>query len=192
VEGNITLNRRLISTILIIAVVGLLAVYYFLGTDYLKYRHENEALAAQITKATRTLGETPQPAPDLPQRLASARASLADEQSTFPSDLNTTRIINAILRLAEDCKVKAIPLITRPWTKDSAGRDYYVFRLTMAVRGGFAQLSSFISRLENGELETIVIENLSVTRAAGTTGEAAEPVTASVDLAIYSQLTTPK
>ena len=43
---------------------------------------------------------------------------------------------------------------------------------------------------ENGELETLVVESLSFTRVAEPTGEEPIPVTASLDLAIYTQLTT--
>ena len=150
------MKSRSIITFLIIAIVALLVVYYFLGMGYLRQRQGHEALAAQITKATQTLAQTPKPPQDLEQRLAAAEASLAAAQSAFPTDLNSTRIINTILKLADACQVRAIPLVTKPWSKENIGKGYYAFRLSVSVRGSFSQLTSFVSRLENGELESLV------------------------------------
>lgn len=180
-----------ITTFLIIAIVALLVAYYFLGMGYLRQRQGNEALAVQITRATQTLAQTSEPPQDLEQRLAAAQASLAATQSAFPTDLNSTRIINYILKLADACQVRAIPLVTKPWSKENIGKGYYAFRLSVSARGSFSQLTSFVSRLENGELETLFIENFSVSRVAGATGEAAA-VTASLDIVIYANPPSPK
>ena len=48
-------------------------------------------------------------------------------------------------------------------------------------------MTGFVSELENGEFETLVIEKLSVTRAAGQTKGEIIPVTARLNLAIYTQ-----
>jgi hypothetical protein len=184
------LKSKLIIPILVIAVVALMAVNYLLGMDYLRQRQGHEALAAQITETTRTLARTPPPPQNLEPRLAAAEASLAAAQSAFPRDINSTRVINTILKLADACQVKAIPLVTNPWTKENTGLDYQVFRLNIAIKGSFSQLNSFVSQLENGELETLVVENLRVTRDTGAATEATTPVQASLDLAIYSQFTT--
>jgi Tfp pilus assembly protein PilO len=184
-------KTRKLLIILLVAV--LLVVYYLLGMDYLKQRNEHEALASQITDAAQTLAQMPEPPDDLEPRLAAARASLDETKKSFPDKMNSTGIVNTILKLADNCEVKAIPLITRPWTtRDFSGHSYSVFRLTVAVTGTFAQLVSFLSKLENGELQTLVVEDLSVTRVTqppGGEGAAAEsvPVHASLDLAIYTR-----
>ena len=189
-EEKLILRSRLIIAILIIAIIALLAVYYFLGMDYLRQRQGHEALTAQITEVNQTLAQTPKPPQDVEQGLAAAEANLAAAQSAFPRDLNSTRVINAILKLADGCQVRAIPLVTQPWSMENTGEGYYVFRLNLAIRGSYTQLVSFVSQLENGEFETLVVENLSVTRVAEQTEEETIPVTASLDLAIYTQLTT--
>ena len=185
------MRTRLPITIFIIM---LLVVYYLLGAGYLKQRQEHQALTAQIIEATETLKEMPQPQ-DFGEQLAAAQASLAVEQNAFPGKVNTTQVINTILKLADECELKAIPLVTQPWSIEKVGEhDYYVFRLNVAIEGGFAQLVSFVSRLENGDYETLIVKNVSVTRLtepAAAETEATIPVTASVDLTIYIQpLTT--
>ena len=188
-EEKPILKSKLILTFLIIAIIALLVVYYFLEMDYLRQRQGNEALTAQINEATRTLAKTPQPPQDLEQRLAAAQASLAASQSDFPRDLNSTQVINDILKLADDCQVRAIPLVTSPWSFENIGEGYHVFRLDMAVRGSFSQLTSFVSQLEKAEFGTLIVEHLSVTRSTEATEGEAIPVTAGLDLAIYTQFT---
>jgi len=180
-------RSRLIIALLSIGIIALLAVYYFLGMDYREQRQGHEVLAAQIAEATRTLAQTPRPPQDLEQRLAAARASLAAEQSAFPSQLNSTQVINAILKLADDCQVKAIPIATQPWSVENIGGGYHVFRFNISIRGSFSQLTGFVSELENGEFETLAIEKLSVIRVAGQTEGEIIPITARLDLAIYTQ-----
>ncbi len=145
--------------LIVILAVALLAVYYILGTDYLKQRREHEALASEIAGATQWLAQFPAPPADLEQRLTDAQTSLQTANTTLPERLNSTRIINAVLTLADDVGVKAIPLMTQAWTVESInGVNISVFRLNVAVKGTFLQVSSFLDRLENGECEALAIE----------------------------------
>jgi hypothetical protein len=58
------------------------------------------------------------------------------------------------------------------------------------IEGSFSQLLTFVGELENGEYETLIIENLIVTRVTGEPEEGTIPITASVDLTIYTQSLT--
>lgn len=157
-------TRKLLIIILIIV---LIVVYSLVGTDYQKQRRQHEALMSQINEVTQTLAQIPSPPADLAPRLISAREGLDAVKNSFPGYTNSTRIINTILRLAERIGVKAIPLITQPWAIESVkDQDYSVFRLNVAVAGTFTQLSSFLSSLEKGKPETLVIEYMSVDRVS--------------------------
>ena len=181
-------TRKLLIAMLIVA---LLAVYYVLGTDYLRQRREHGTAAARITATAQELARLPPRPADLDPRLAAARADLAAAQDAFPDHPNSTRIVDAILKLAEVMGVKAIPLVTQPWAADSFnGQGYAVFRLNVTVRGTFTQLSGFISQLETGELKTLVIEYASVDRVAGPAGEEI-PVNAKLELAVFARPPSP-
>jgi len=191
-------KSKLPITILIII---LAVVYYLLGMDYMNQRQEQAVLTSQITEVTQALSEIPEPPQNLEQRLEAAQANLAVEQSVFPDQVNTTRVIDTILRLADECEVKAIPLVTDPWSLENIGEhSYYVFRLNVAVEGSFSQFIIFVSKLENGEFDTLIVENISVTRLSQQSEEesvedesVAEeiiPVMASLDIAIYTQSLT--
>jgi len=153
-------TRKLLIAIL---AVTLLAVYYILGTDYLKQRRDHGALASHITVAKETLAQIPPRPADLETRLSDAQAGLEEAKNTFPERLNSTRIIDTILRLADSIGVKAIPLMTQPWTTESVeGENYSILRLHVTVKGTFNRMSDFLSRLENGDIETLVMEHVAV------------------------------
>jgi len=181
------MKNKSIIIVLAVAIIALLVVYYFLGTDYRKQRQAHDALAAQVNEATLSLTRTTEPPQDLEKRLAAAEAKLAAVHSTFPSDLNSTRVINDILLLADEYRVKAIPLVTKPWSMENIGKVYHVFRIDMVVSGSFAQVTGFVSQLESSGFAAIAVENLGVTRLpiGGNI-----PVVCNLDLAIYTQFTT--
>jgi len=178
--------------LVVLLIAALLVVYYLFGTDYLKQRPEQAVLTSQVAEVTQLRAQMPGTAQDLEQRLASARADLAAAQSAFPADINSTRAINTILKLAEESHVKAVPLITEPWSKVKAGQHTYrVFRVTIAAEGNYSQLAGFINKLESGELMTLVLGDLSITRVEEENGEPAfpegdVPVVANLRLAIYA------
>ena len=183
-------TRKLL--IVILAVV-LIAVYYVLGTDYLKKRGDHEALVSEITSGKEALAQiSPQPA-DLETKLLNAQTDLEEAKGFFPENLNSTQIIETILKLAADVGVKAIPLITQPWTTESIkGEEYSLLRLHISAKGSFHQVSDFLSHLENGEISTLVMEYVTVDSLTATFGREYEnddivPVNTRLEIAVYSQ-----
>jgi len=163
---------------------------------YVKERREREALTSQITEVTRVLAQTPEPPQYLEQRLEAAKARLSAAERSFPIGVNSTQVIDTILKLAENSKVSAIPLVTRPWTMENVGgHDCYVFRLNIVVKGDFSQLLTYLNKLEKGDYKTLIVEDLSLVSTTGQSDEGAVaweaiPVTASLNLAIYSRFPT--
>ncbi|GAH90623.1 unnamed protein product [marine sediment metagenome] len=105
------MRSKLLITLLIIV---LLVAYYLLGMDYMKQRQENDALTSLITDITQILSEMPELPQDLEQRLTAAQASLTAEQNVFLISMNSTEVVDTILKLADGSDVKAIPLATQP------------------------------------------------------------------------------
>ena len=183
------MKKRLIVTLLISA---LLVTYCLLGIGYMKQSKEYDVLYSTVTDVARELEQVPEPPQNLEQRLATAQANLAYAQGAFPSRPNSTQVINKILKLADECHVRAIPLATQQWSQVKTGEGYLVFRLHITVHGGFSQFVNFVSKLENGLFDTITIENLNVTRPvikaeAKILPDMTSPITASLDVAIYAR-----
>ena len=144
---------------------------------------------------TQELQQIPAPPQNLEQRLAVAEASLATAQNAFLGKPNSTQIINRILKLADECQVKVIPLATQQWSSEKTGKGYLVFGLQLTVQGSFDQFVNFINKLENGEFNTLSIENLSVTRVINKTDGEALPdgtvnVMANLGVVIYARSVT--
>jgi hypothetical protein len=191
IGGGLTLARRKLLTAILI--ITLLVAYYLFGTDYINKRRENVALTSQITEVTQILAQMPEPPQNLEQRLEAAQVRLDAEQSVFPSNLHSTDVVNTILGLADDCGIRAIPLVTQSWSTEVVGEhSYSVLRLAVAAEGNFNQLVSFVNKLENGEYETLVVENLSMAVVPGEESASEEALTfiASFNLAIYIQSLT--
>lgn len=183
------MKGKLLIKLLVITAVALTGyVYLNLGMGYIGQRNEHEALISEIAGVRRALVHIPEAPQDLEQQLAAAQASLAAAQGAFPGKIHSTEVINAILELAENTDVNALPLVTQPWAVETVGgHSYGVLRLTVAIEGGFSQLLNFIRKLENGELKTLIVANLSVTRVAGQSEKEITPVTASLSLAVYTR-----
>ena len=186
-------NRLLIALIIIILIVA----YAYFGMGYMNQRQEQETLTLKIAETTQSFAELPEPPRDLEQRLAAAQSDLATKQNAFPSQISSTEVTSSILKLADDCEVKAIPLETQPWSIESVGEhDYQVLRLELAIEGSFLYLSRFIRELENGKFETLIVADLALNMAEEQSLEETvlerqlTPVTASLDLVIYTQSPT--
>lgn len=168
--------------------LALLVVYSLMATDYFKQRREYRAMASRTNEVAQLLAQVPPPATDLEERLSAAQSRLEEAQNSFPNILNTTGIIDAILRLAEEVGVKAIPLVTQPWTVENiSDQDYSVFRLSVTATGTLAKLSDFISRLETDEPATLVIESLLMDQATETDAE----FEAKLDIVVYARPPSP-
>ncbi len=181
--------KLLVTTLIIV----LLMAYYLLGTGYVEQRQEQVMLASRITNARQLLEQIPQPPEDLEQRLAAAKTERREVNDSFPTKLNSTQVINHILKSAERYEITAIPLATKAWSDEVVGEHgYHVFRLNIAVKGNYYRLVSFVNGLERGEYQTLVVEDLTVTRitevpqAEYVDGDT-NNVTASLKLAVYTR-----
>jgi Tfp pilus assembly protein PilO len=184
--GKVILSKRrlLVTTFIVI----LIMLYAALGMGYLKELKAQEELTSQIAEVKQTLSEIPQPPEDLGQQLTAAQANQTAEQSSFPTEINTTQLVNTILEVASVCGIKATPMVTQPWVVEMVGEHSYpVLRLTVDVEGNFSQLVTFASQLEEGGYTTLIMEDLTASRSSEQSEEGAIPITGSLKLAIYAR-----
>lgn len=170
--------RPFIIVMAISAVI--LAAYGLFGVSYIQQRQEQGTLTSQIAVASDLLEEYDSPA-SLEQQLADAEARLAAEQASFPTRLSSTEVLDAVLQLAQESQVEVLSLRAQSVSMERVGEhDYAVLRFNTGVEGSFSQVLAFLNLLEGGELETLILENVSIS-------ESAELCTASLDLAVYAQ-----
>jgi hypothetical protein len=182
-------NRNLLITLLVLILV---AAYIIIGWDYLKQRNQKDELAGKIADTTQALALIPGPPAGLDAQLITAQNNLSEEKVSFTIDTNYIRIVNRILKLAEEAGVKAIPLSTQPWLREKyENQELYVFRIGLAIAGNYTQVAIFLSGLENSEPQTLIIEYLAMNKLPGSsliegTNQADLPVTGEIKIAVYS------
>jgi len=179
--------------IVILLVVILLVGYYIFGTGYLREKKERVLLISQLAEATGALALIPAPPNGLDVEVTAANTSLENVKADLPEMMSSTRVVNDILSLAEECNVKAIPLVTQSWVAENVqDYSYAVFRLNVEVTGDLSRLVDFMEKLEENKQPTLVIEEIKVNRPTDLSGESTAPVeiqvSAYLNLAIYSQL----
>lgn len=182
------------KALIIALIIAVLVAYYIIGTGYMNERNQKETLAAKIAQANASLALIPVPPADLDEQLADAEDRLWTLEETLNADSNIVRIVNSILRLAEETGVKAIPLSTQPWAVERyESQDYSVFRIDLAVSGNFTQIVSFLDRLENGQPETLVLEHVNVEKESGSfmlEDPNEGPINADIRIAVYAPAAT--
>ncbi len=168
----------------VIFAIALLAAYGYLGADYLKQKGQTKSLTAQTQSLETEFSMIPGVPDNLDQKMAAARAELAAAENAFTGETNGTRIVDTVLRLAEQAGVKGVPLSTRPWaTEKISNRDFYVFHLSLEVTDDFQHLQDFFKLLENSELNTMAVNYLKVVRSSA---DNTSSMTAELDIAVYA------
>jgi len=193
VSFKFPVRGKVLAKLMVGAVFVLLAFACFLQIDYINQQRAQELLRAQIAEATQALGvqkTIPVSIDELESRLAQAKASLVAEEENFPAEMNSTVLIDNILKLAGESGLRATPLVSEPWSVLTVGEhDYNVFRFNLSVGGSFSQLVSLVSKLEDGRFKTLVLEKVSVTvpkESEEASAGVVMPVAATLHLAIYT------
>jgi len=178
--------------IILISVI-LLLVYGILAMDYIKQGPEQERLLSEIEEVDQSREALLEPATDVYERLAALEAALTAEYVVIPTEISSSNVIDTIFSLAQEIGVKVVPLITQQWSEEHIGENTYrVFRIDVKIEGSLSQVRDYVSRIESGEFNTLVVERLIITVDYGEDEEevyagGATPVEAMLDLAIFAQ-----
>jgi len=174
---------------IVLIIVILLVVYGLLAMDYMKQGPEQERLLSEIEEVNQSREALSEPSTAFSELLAVLQANLLAEYETIPDDISSSDVIDTILSLAQEIGVKAIPLVTQPWTEQHIGENTYrIFRINVEIKGFFSQVREYVSRLESGVFNTLIVEHvvIDIEDEEVYAGEAT-PVEASLDLAIFTQ-----
>ena len=170
--------------------VAALAANAVMGVMYFQQQSEQESPTSELTAARGALTEYVGSASSLEEQLAAAEARLTEEQlaiaearllleQAYPPDrLSSGSILNSVLQLAQESKVNVVEVSTQPEGDEERNRHTYsTLSIDLQVTGSLRDLAAFVSKLEKGEIGTVVIDEISI---AGT----ADPYTASLDFSV--------
>ena len=155
------MRTKLSALALIIGIAAWLATA-LIGVTYFPQQHERESLASQLSAARESLREYGTPA-SLEARLAAAEARLSAEQAYFPDKLSSVATLNSVLQLAQESQVTIVDMKTQPARDEVIGNHTYsALSVHLQVAGSLPHLQAFVSKLQNGALKAVTIDEISI------------------------------
>ncbi len=159
-------EKRLLSatSLIVAALIIVIAANIVVWKNRLDKNAALDSLTGEIAQVSQEIKKMAVPAADLEARLAEAKAGLTAAQSVFPPEFNRNDIIDYIINLARECQVEVLPISSQGWL---AEKGNYVLKLNSTLTGSFTKATEFISRLQYGRYETLVIPDISFIRQPG-------------------------
>jgi hypothetical protein len=163
---------KLTPLALLLALSGVVLIAYVaLGVSFVRQHWDKKALSSQVDLANGVLAaaeSSGQELEDLQARLQAAEQELARAQSAFPSELDSSAVVETVLAHANASQVRVLRASTKPPAVETEGQTAYsVLSTTFDVEGGLGQLISFLESLESDATGTLGIKSLSLQESAG-------------------------
>ena len=175
-KSKIVLNKWFtIKLIVLLFYIVLVITYFFWGIDdvYLwlaeKPVQENEELAMQIESSKEELANIPRILPALiveqEYQLEQAQEILAYEQRKIPTELNINDLVRDVIKIANDCQIKAIPLSTAPLALKPVGQySYNYWLIFISIEGDFQNITNFVENIGGKYISTGSVTNITLDR----------------------------
>jgi hypothetical protein len=181
--------------LLIALIICLVIAWSFVLIDYGRQKIIQHDLEKQIITSSQALELLTVPAAGLEERLKESQtANQAAKISIAGGNINLTDMIDAILKLADQCHVKTTPVVTDTWSlKAVSGNTYKVMPVELKIQSNLSDLTQFIKLLEDPKLfPTLAFTELNITSEYEAENmEASEveapQVTADLTISIISQ-----
>ncbi|MFC2122303.1 type 4a pilus biogenesis protein PilO [Bacteroidota bacterium] len=167
------LTKERLITRLLVALLGvaILVAYVGWGIDYIyaslgeKASVENQQLTDQIESARHEIDRISKIVDKREEKLSQANELLASEQKNMPGELNINDLINTVIEIARRSHVQATPLTTTPpETQMVNDRSYSYWRISMSVRGEFADIVEFVDSLDGKDIATGTVADVVLER----------------------------
>jgi Tfp pilus assembly protein PilO len=160
-------NKRVVAIIgAVVGTVLILALYGLIVRGILREREQQAALEMQIEPFEMALADQQGGAQVLPTRqaeLATLQAELAGIQIAFPSEFNSTDVLDHIVTAATNHGVNLRQVQVQDPLTDTLGADtYYVFTYDVEVEGRLGAIAAFLAALESGSIETLILDQISL------------------------------
>lgn len=175
-------KQRNIYVGLSLVILGCVIGIIILTIMSLSAKQEQDDLEAAIKDAKKELAQAQSVnLEEMEQELAEIEGQLDEIEVNFPSNLDSTDVMEIVLGYADKHHVKILPIRMSPTGETVVqGKKYYLVSFDATIQGTFSNLLGFISELEDGEYETITIGD---TRISGK----GSSWTANLSVNVYSQ-----
>lgn len=204
-KNKIALNKWFTIKLIVLLLYIVLVITYFLwGIDdvYLwlaeKPVQENEELAMQIESSKEELVNIPRILPDLiveqEYQLEQAQEILAYEQRKIPTALNINDLVRDVIKIANDCQIKAIPLSTAPLALKPVGQySYNYWHIFISIEGDFQNITNFVENIGGKYISTGTVTSITLERTGNPSDSSdiqnqTAAMSGSLELIIYTKI----
>ena len=161
-------------TMLAIAAVILVAIaYLFLGILIAQQFLERTGLNKEIALVEHSLAEAKELQKKRPgelrEEIAAAQATLTAALKDFPSEAESMQEVNKIYQYASENQVEIVSLQAQPTPEgEEAYEAYNVKQFRLQATGSIPRLTAFLSQVEEGTVETLILTDVSIVESEGT------------------------
>ena len=156
-------NKPVVIVLAIIAAA--LIIYMSFGIKCVQEKKDQKDLTVQIDQLSPILSAEIATPEDLAKRLADAEARLAAQKEVLPAKISNAEVVEAIVKLAGENHVKAIPLNADPVSAEKVEEiEYRVLKVRIQAEGNQSDLLAFIGMLEGGTIKTLAVNNVELSR----------------------------
>ena len=183
-KSKLTLNRLGLILIVVVAAANI----YVWRTNAASEMKIAE-LTDNITMVQQQINTVPEPADDLESRLEAVTEELAATKEGFPATVDRNKVIEYLLKTADECGIQILPLSSEGWEIEDLGQSYNVLSLSAIAEGTLKNVKIFMTEIQNGQYPTLTIPDCSVGRSGVAEISAAEDemrVTANLKIGIYT------
>ena len=159
------MNKRTILTIgLAVGLALILLAYGLILRGILLERQQQADLEMQLEPLEALLdgqGEGGQALATRQAELAALQAKLASAELAFPSQVDSTAVVDYIVTAADNNGVSLRRIEARdPLTGTIGGSEYTAFVYEVEVEGGLETIPNFLAALESGAISTLSIDQI--------------------------------
>ena len=166
-------SKRLLIPIIILIFSGVVAIYVIMGLNYVDQQSEQTNLIRQIKQLTpvqeksKSTSESRVSIQELQQRLEAAVARVEEGGAPLNIGLYSTDIFDNILSIADQSKLNSYSVRALSSYEEPVGDDVYtVLGFNVLAEGNPSDITAFIGQLENGGMQTLTVENISLTESS--------------------------
>jgi competence protein ComGF len=164
-------RSRFTPLALLLALSGVVVIAYVaLGASFVRQHWDKAALSSQVELGKEVLvaaEDARQEVEDLQARLQAAQQELASAQSAFPSELDSSAVVETALAHASTSQVRVLKASTKPPAVQTEGENTYrVLSVTFDVEGGLGPLIAFLGGLESEDAGALQVKGLSLQESA--------------------------
>lgn len=161
------MNKRTIAIVGAAAgAVLILALYVLIVRAILTERRVQASLKEELAIIEEALAGQQDGAPVVPTRqaeLATLQAELAAAEFAFPSEVDSTAVLDYVIAAAADNGVTMREVQAQdPLTTTLGSTAYRIFAYDIQVEGGLDPIAAFLATLESGDIETLTLDQIRI------------------------------